>query len=234
MRTTATTPTEHRVDELAKVIYAAQHPDNGSKWLTTVDGTPNVVSYAAARAIVASDSGAPVPDHDYLTLREGAELAARELSGQALGAKKSTKRTRAAARIIRELLAAVPLPGRANAVVAATDTTTVYCERAFGLHYALDIVRVFADRPLADIQASLASIHEQFSTHHGESDPTCDLCLSATVRIPSHDARDTDNSEKRHETTTEMISWLRDQGHGAAAAAVADRERDAARARAGY
>jgi len=39
-------------DQLAQLIYDAQHPDNGSKWLTTVDGSPNVVSYEAADALL--------------------------------------------------------------------------------------------------------------------------------------------------------------------------------------
>lgn len=39
-------------DQLAQLIYDAQHPDQGSKWLTTVDGSPNIVSYEAADAVL--------------------------------------------------------------------------------------------------------------------------------------------------------------------------------------
>lgn len=44
-------------DRVAQLIYDAQHPDNGSKWLTTVDGSPNVASYAAADALLSEFSG---------------------------------------------------------------------------------------------------------------------------------------------------------------------------------
>jgi len=44
-------------DQIAQLIYDAQHPDNGSKWLTTVDGSPNVVSYEAADALLSEFSG---------------------------------------------------------------------------------------------------------------------------------------------------------------------------------
>jgi len=44
-------------DRIAGLVYAAQHPDQGSKWLTTVDGSPNVASYAAADALLSEFSG---------------------------------------------------------------------------------------------------------------------------------------------------------------------------------
>lgn len=44
-------------ERIAELVYAAQHPDRGSKWLTTVDGSPNVASYAAADALLSEFSG---------------------------------------------------------------------------------------------------------------------------------------------------------------------------------
>lgn len=51
-------------ERLAAVIYDAQHSRNGARWLSTVDGTPNVVSYVAADAIRAILTTVTAPQED--------------------------------------------------------------------------------------------------------------------------------------------------------------------------